>query len=294
MKGIILAGGAGTRLYPLTQGVCKQLLPIYDKPLIYYPLSVLMLAGIRDIVIISTPMDLPRFRELLGTGEDLGMQFSYKEQAEPRGIAEALIIGEDAVGDDGVALILGDNIFYGQGLMEMLQGPTLGRDGATVFGYYVKDPERYGVMTFDGAGRVIAIDEKPTHPSSRWAVTGIYFFDRDAVQIAKALRPSARGEREITDVINAYLRQGRLTARLLGRGVAWLDTGTHDSLIDAGMFIRTIEDRQGLKIGCIEEVAFRKGFISRAQLLKLSTRSGNQYGRYLKEIAERVNDGHRV
>ncbi len=291
MKGIILAGGAGTRLYPITRGTCKQLLPIYDKPLIYYPLSVLMLAGIRDILVISTPHDLPRFQELFGTGEELGLRISYKKQEQPRGIAEALIIGEDFIGRDAVALVLGDNIFYGDGLSEVLQEAVALIKKAIIFGYYVKDPQRYGVMEFDEQRRVLSIEEKPKSPKSNWAVTGLYVFGNDVVGIAKGIRPSARGELEITDVINEYVKRDKLEAKLLGRGYAWLDTGTHNSLIDAGMFIRTIEERQGLKIGCIEEVAFRMGYISKDQLLTLAEKAGNDYGKYLKALTGKGGDG---
>ncbi|MEW5895419.1 MAG: glucose-1-phosphate thymidylyltransferase RfbA [Candidatus Omnitrophota bacterium] len=293
MKGILLAGGAGTRLYPITKGVCKQLLPIYDKPLIYYPLSVLMLAGIRDILVISTPHDLPRFQELLGTGEDLGVKFSYKQQNEPRGIAEAFIIAEEFIGADNVALILGDNIFYGEGLTEILQD-AVHKAKSVVFGYYVRDPKRYGVMEFDAQHRVLSVEEKPQQPKSNWAVTGLYLFDHQVVGIAKNIKPSARGELEITDVINEYLKRGRLEAKLLGRGYAWLDTGTHESLIDAGMFIKTIEERQGLKIGCIEEAAFRMGYIDKGQVSQLAARMRNDYGKYLEALAGKADNGFSI
>ena len=290
MKGIILAGGSGTRLYPITRGVCKQLLPIYDKPMIYYPLSVLMLAGIRDIMIISTPNDLPRFRDIFGDGTDLGLRFSYKEQPRPNGLAEAFLIGEDFIGDDTACLVLGDNIFFGHGLTELLikaarQVNTEG--GATVFGYYVKDPERYGIVEFDRDGRVLSVEEKPAKPKSRFAVTGLYFCDRDVVRIAKSIKPSARGELEITDVINTYLSRGQLRVELMGRGYAWLDTGTHESLLEAGEFIATIERRQGLKMACIEEIAYTLGYIDKQKLLKAAEgHSKNAYGEYLRMIAE--------
>ncbi len=290
MKGIILAGGAGTRLYPLTLGVCKQLLPVYDKPMIYYPLSVLMLAGIREILIISTPYDLPRFRDLFKDGSHLGLKFSYKEQMEPRGIAEAFIIGEEFIGGDNVCLILGDNIFYGHGLTEMLRRAVDDVNkygGATIFGYYVKDPWRYGVVEFEGSGRVISIEEKPERPRSNYAVTGLYFYDRDVVGIAKGLKPSWRGELEITDVNRAYLERGMLRVEVLGRGFAWLDTGTHESLLDAGEFIATIERRQGLKIACIEEIAFKQGYINGEELRRIAEQyKGNGYGQYLLKILE--------
>ena len=266
MKGIILAGGSGTRLYPLTRGVCKQLLPIYDKPMIYYPLSVLMLAGIRDILIISTPIDLPRFKDIFGDGSDLGLRFSYKEQLQPNGLAEAFIIGEDFIGNDTVCLVLGDNIFFGHGLTEMLGkavSDVNSSGGATVFGYYVKDPERYGIVEFDKQGKVLSVEEKPRQPKSKYAVTGLYFFDNNVVRIAKSVKPSWRGELEITDVINIYLEKNKLRVELLGRGYAWLDTGTHESLLEAGEFIATIEKRQGLKMSCIEEIAYKLGYIDK-------------------------------
>ncbi len=289
-KGIILAGGAGTRLYPLTLGVCKQLLPVYDKPMIYYPLSVLMLAGIREILIISTPHDLPRFNDLFKDGSHLGLKFSYREQLEPRGIAEAFIIGEEFIDGENVCLVLGDNIFYGHGLTEMLRKAVndVNRGGgATIFGYYVKDPERYGVVEFDNSGKVISIEEKPKAPKSNYAVTGLYFYDNEVVRIAKALKPSGRGELEITDVNRAYLDEGKLRVELLGRGFAWLDTGTHESLLDAGEFIATIERRQGLKVACIEEIAFKLGYINRKQFIELAEQyKGNGYGQYLLKISE--------
>lgn len=284
-KGIILAGGSGTRLYPITQVVSKQLLPVYDKPMIYYPLSTMMLAGIRDILIISTPMDLPRFRDLLGDGSRLGIILSYAEQREPGGIPQAFLIGEKFIDRSSVSLILGDNIVYGQGLPTILQKAAARTRGGTVFGYYVRDPERYGVVSFDDTGRVTDIEEKPARPRSNYAVTGIYFFDHDVVDISKELRPSARGELEITDVIRVYLRRDELSVELFGRGTAWLDMGTHESLLAAASFIETVEARQGLKIACPEEVAYRMRFITADQLKGLAEPlNSSGYGQYLLEL----------
>ncbi len=282
-KGILLAGGQATRLYPITKWISKQLLPVYDKPMVYYPLSVLMFSGIRDILIISTPTALPQFKQLLGSGRDFGVRFTYAEQRHPRGLAEALIIGEKFIGKDRVGLILGDNVFFGHGFPDLLK-EVVEADGATVFGYYVKNPQEYGVITLDKNDHPIAITEKPRDPQSHWALTGLYFYDHRAVDIAKSLKPSARGELEITDVNKVYLRKKRLKVVLLGRGYAWLDTGTFDSLIDASIFIKTIEERQGLKIGCLEEVAYRMNFISRDQLRRLVGRNVYGYGDYLKKI----------
>ncbi|UCB46222.1 MAG: glucose-1-phosphate thymidylyltransferase RfbA [Spirochaetota bacterium] len=285
MRGIILAGGAGTRLYPITHIICKQLLPVYDKPMIYYPLSTLMLAGIREILIISTADDIKRFEDLFRDGGHLGLRFSYAVQKAPKGIAEALILGEDFIGEDNVCLILGDNIFFGHNLSKLLQEASAQPDGATIFGYLVSDPKRYGVVSFDNEGNALSIEEKPQKPKSNYAVVGLYFYDSDCVEIAKSVKPSWRGELEITDVNNEYLRRGKLKVKLMGRGYAWLDTGTHASLVDATQFVKTIEDRQGLKIACLEEIAYRMGYIDMRQLKKLAEplkKSG--YGEYLMNI----------
>ncbi len=284
MKGILLAGGKATRLYPVTKGVCKQLLPVYDKPMIYYPLSVLMLAGIKDILIISTPKDLPRFEDLLGDGASLGINICYRIQPEPKGIAQAFLIAEDFIDRDNVCLILGDNIFYGHNLGDLLRESTSFKEGGVVFGYYVKDPERYGVIEMDKKNRVLSIEEKPKDPKSNFAVTGLYFYDKNAARLVKEIKPSKRGELEITALNNAYLKKNKLKVKLLDRGYAWLDTGTHDSLVDAAMFIKTIEERQGLKIGCIEEIAYRMGYINRNQLLKLASEFNTAYGEYLRRL----------
>jgi len=285
MKGIILAGGSGTRLYPITKGISKQLAPIYDKPMIYYPLSVLMLAGITEVLIISTPQDLPQFKALLGNGSDIGMVFSYKVQPSPDGLAQAFIIGEDFIGDDDVCLVLGDNIFYGHGLVDMLETAvkdTQQEKKATIFGYYVKDPERYGVADFNEQGQVTSIEEKPENPKSHYAVVGLYFYPNSVIEIAKKVEPSERGELEITTVNQVYLAAQNLKVALMGRGYAWLDTGTHESLLEASNFIQTIENRQGLKVACIEEIAYEMGYISKEQLIKLAQPlKKNQYGQYL-------------
>ncbi len=281
-----MAGGAGTRLYPVTRTISKQILPVYDKPMIYYPLSVLMLAGIRDILIISTPSDLHLYEELFGSGDQLGLRIQYKIQPSPDGLSQAFILGEDFIGSDSVCMILGDNIFYGYNFRSMLEEAASLRDGAVVFGYYVNDPERYGVVEFDQSGRVISIEEKPAVPRSNYAVTGLYFYANDVVQKARSLKPSARGELEITDLNRLYLEENRLKVQLLGRGFAWLDTGTHESLLQASNFIATIEQRQGLKVSCIEEIAWKKGFISRDQLIRLAEPlKKNQYGQYLLKLA---------
>ena len=284
-KGIVLAGGSGTRLHPTTKGVSKQLLPIYDKPMIYYPLSVLMLAGIRDVLLISTPDDIAGYQRLLGDGADLGIRLQYAIQASPDGLAQAFIIGEEFIGQDSVCLVLGDNIFYGQGFSPLLQKAVQRTQGATVFGYQVKDPERFGVVEFDAQGKARSIEEKPTHPKSHYAVTGLYFYDNSVVQLAKQVKPSARGELEITSINQAYLEQGQLSVELLGRGFAWLDTGTHESLLQAGMFVETIEARQGYKIACLEEIAYHNGWLSKADIQRLGQAlSKSGYGQYLLDL----------
>ena len=288
MKGIILAGGSGTRLYPLTKVTSKQLLPIYDKPMIYYPMSILMLAGIREILIISTPDDTPRFQELLGDGHEFGLELSYKVQPSPDGLAQAFILGEEFIGDDSVAMILGDNIFHGHGLSKRLKAASSKQQGATVFGYYVEDPERFGVVEFDENGKAVSLEEKPAHPKSNYAVTGLYFYDHKVVEYAKNLKPSARGELEITDLNRIYLEDNELSVTLLGDGFTWLDTGTHESLVDATCFVKTIEDHQHRKVACLEEIAFNNGWISLQQLEDAyEIYKKNQYGDYLKRIIDR-------
>ncbi len=290
MKGIVLAGGSGTRLYPITKSISKQIIPVYDKPMIYYPVSILLLAGIREILIISTPQDIHLYQNLLGDGSALGIHFEYAIQLSPDGLAQAFLIGEEFIGDDSVCMVLGDNIFYGYNLSNMLKQAASLQDGAIVFGYYVNDPERYGVAEFDENGKVLSIEEKPANPKSNYAVTGLYFYSNDVIKKAKSLKPSARGELEITDLNKLYLAEGRLNVQLMGRGVAWLDTGTHDSLLEASNFIATIQNRQGLQVACLEEIAYNYGYINREQLLKLAEPlKKNFYGQYLIKIADEPN-----
>lgn len=290
VKGIVLAGGVGSRLYPITKGVSKQLLPIYDKPMIYYPISVLMLAGIRDILIISSPEDLPNYKNLLGSGECFGLKFSYAEQEKPEGLAQAFLVGKEFIGEDSVCLILGDNVFFGQDFSPKLQAAAAIQEGATIFGYRVKDPERFGVIEYNTEGEVVSIEEKPEKPKSNFAVTGLYFFDNDVVNVASGIKPSMRGELEITDVIKAYLSKGQLNLQVLGRGFAWLDTGTHDSMIDAGQFVKTVEERQGYKIACLEEIAYKRGWLSKEEILiQASEISETKYGKYLLDM---INGQH--
>jgi glucose-1-phosphate thymidylyltransferase len=289
LKGIILAGGTGSRLYPITQGVSKQLLPIYDKPMVYYPISVLMLAGIREILIISTPDDLPSFEKLLGDGQQFGIELTYMAQPKPEGLAQAFIVGKEFIGDDSVCLVLGDNVFFGQDFSPKLKRAANLESGAIIFGYRVKDPERFGVIEFDESGNVVTIEEKPTKPKSNYAITGLYFFDNEVIEIASKVTPSMRGELEITDVIKAYLEENNLKAEVLGRGFAWLDTGTHDSLIDAGQFVKTLEERQGYKIACLEEIAFKQGWLTKEQLVEKGNKlHSTKYGQYLLELGREI------